>query len=515
MMLTDERGVALDTARELDELNRERQRQEQEISREAFAQAEAEDLRNARVLVLEGEGWNPGVIGIVASRIVERYNRPAFLLAREGGVCVGSGRSVPGVHLFEALQSVGEMFERYGGHEMAAGLTIRAERTGEFRRAMQTWMERFAPELFLPTAFYDVEASLDDMTLPLARELEKLAPTGQANPAPVFLVKSAVASGARTMGVEGTHLRFMLGQGERRLYATAFKQGDRVEAASGLVDALVAPEIDTYTGSEQVRLIARNFDRAQSAFSDELARRGGELLRQSIAALDCSAPAGGFRRHIQFKGEEHMREALRTMLSQAVGGVLIACALPQTALKMDAWLKETSADAAVLRWVGLPAADSAAPHALTCPALPYGEALAGYSQIILPDGVWQSGFVERLLQSAPGAAVYAPAVPKETREAVARVVPEIQAVRGLYRLMRSQAARLRGARDFGALRTMLIQAQMGEAALEVALMMLRDMELIRYEREPFHFLLIEDIQGKRDMNATPTHRFFAEFCSKE
>lgn len=136
------------------------------------------------------KGWNHGVIGIVASRLVERYAKPVILFTAEDGVCVGSGRSVKGVHLFQALNSMPELFERFGGHEMAAGLTIKQEKMPEFARRFQAYLAENVPqEAFVPRAVYDMELSPKDMTLPLAEALRALAPFGMGNPSPIFRLR--------------------------------------------------------------------------------------------------------------------------------------------------------------------------------------------------------------------------------------------------------------------------------------------------------------------------------------
>ena len=127
MLCTGDRALARKIASELEKHNQIRQSQEQAILKEAVGKIEGPggaDFLNDRAIVCAGEGWNAGVIGIVASRLVERYNRPVFVLAREGDTYVGSARSIRGVSLFESLHAIGDVFLRYGGHDMAAGLTL-------------------------------------------------------------------------------------------------------------------------------------------------------------------------------------------------------------------------------------------------------------------------------------------------------------------------------------------------------------------------------------------------------
>ena len=133
---------------------------------EALAQIEEQaDFIGDRVLVVVGENWNAGVIGIVASRLVERYNRPAFVLAREKDTYVGSARSIRGVPLFDHMQSIADVFVRYGGHDMAAGLTIESRRLDEFKRRINDEMLLLDDGAWIPSQDYDLEMRLPELTL--------------------------------------------------------------------------------------------------------------------------------------------------------------------------------------------------------------------------------------------------------------------------------------------------------------------------------------------------------------
>jgi single-stranded-DNA-specific exonuclease len=170
------------------------------------------------------------VIGIVASRLVERYGRPTFLIAWEGETGRGSGRSISRFDLHAALHRVGHCLEKYGGHTMAAGLTIRRERFEEFRVAFAAVAgELLRPEDLVPAQRIDLELPLANLSEELERLIRHLEPCGVGNPAPVFGVRRARAVGARRVGTN--HLRFMLDDGSGVLPAIGFQVADSVPDA--------------------------------------------------------------------------------------------------------------------------------------------------------------------------------------------------------------------------------------------------------------------------------------------
>jgi len=227
LLLTDDSEEAARTARELETLNARRQEMDQQILIEAETQLTSGLGPDDRAIVLASDSWHPGVIGIVASRIVERYARPTFLVAWEGDVGRGSGRSVSRFDLHAALKRVGYCLERFGGHTMAAGLTVRRDRFEEFRIAfLAVARELLAPEDLVPAQRVDLELPLADLSDDLERLMRHLEPCGMGNPAPVFGVRGARAVGPKRVGTN--HLRFVLDDGSGALPAIGFQVADRV-----------------------------------------------------------------------------------------------------------------------------------------------------------------------------------------------------------------------------------------------------------------------------------------------
>jgi len=229
LLLTDDPDEAARVARELETLNARRQALDQRILDEAIELAGRTLRAEDRALVLAADDWHPGVIGIVASRLVERFGRPTFLIGwdADGELGRGSGRSIVGFDLHDALHRVGHTLEKYGGHTMAAGLTIRRDRFEEFRVAfLGVAGELLGPDDLVPHQRVDLELPLGLVSEELERLMRHLEPCGPGNPAPVFGVRGARAVGSRRVGAN--HLRFTLDDGSGILPAIGFQWADQV-----------------------------------------------------------------------------------------------------------------------------------------------------------------------------------------------------------------------------------------------------------------------------------------------
>jgi len=230
LLLSDDPAEAAAIARELETLNARRQALDQRILDEAITLAETALRPDDRALVLAADGWHPGVIGIVASRLVERYGRPTFLIGWDGDTGRGSGRSIGGFDLHGALRRVGHHLEKYGGHTMAAGLTVRRDRFEAFRVAfLRVAGELLDPDDLVPEQRVDLELPLGLVSEKLEKLFRYLEPCGPGNPAPVFGVRAARAVGARRVGAN--HLRFLLDDGSGVLPAIGFQWADAVPDA--------------------------------------------------------------------------------------------------------------------------------------------------------------------------------------------------------------------------------------------------------------------------------------------
>ncbi len=266
LLLTGDDARAAQVADELDLLNRERQDTETRIM---FA-AEAERARHdgEPAYVLAGEGWHPGVIGIVASRIVERHHRPTLLISLDGEAGRGSGRSIAAYDLHAGLGACSEHLTRFGGHRAAAGFELAADQVDALRRAfVRHAASSLTPLDLIPEERVDALVPGTALGLELAEELRRLEPFGMGNPEPTLLVPAARVGDARSMGEEGQHCRFTLSSGGTRARGVAFRT-----AASGITacgeeprDAAVRLELNRWNGTVEPRVVLQALCRVSGA----------------------------------------------------------------------------------------------------------------------------------------------------------------------------------------------------------------------------------------------------------
>ncbi len=191
LLLTESPKEAESLAAILEEENKSRQKEEKQVQKEAVAEVERTfNFNRDRVIVAAREGWHPGVIGIVAARLVDQFHRPAVVIALEKGKGKGSGRSIKGFHLFNALDSCKPLFEEFGGHEQAAGLSILAANVAAFRARVNDYArDNYDPSIFEKKIPVDLEISFRDLGAGFVRELKRMEPHGAGNPRPAFLTR--------------------------------------------------------------------------------------------------------------------------------------------------------------------------------------------------------------------------------------------------------------------------------------------------------------------------------------
>ncbi len=257
-MLTEDEARAEEIAVELGRANSERRAREREVdtAAEAARRELPEHLQEAPGLVLAGEDWHPGVVGIVASRLVERHHRPVVVVSLDGeGGGRGSGRSIPGFDLLAALEACSEHLESFGGHRAAAGLALRAENLDAFREAFAAHATAvLGPDELRRTQRIDAMVGGVGLGLELAEELGQLAPFGMGNPGVRLMVPSARVSDVRTMG-EGKHSRFSLHSGSHRALGVAFGRSSLGVEDDESVDAAVRLEVNHWNGSVEPRVV--------------------------------------------------------------------------------------------------------------------------------------------------------------------------------------------------------------------------------------------------------------------
>jgi len=265
LLTTERMEEAQELAGELDLLNKERQLVVERIVEEAVAKLENSigDGEVPNVIVLAGEGWNVGVVGIVASKLLERYFRPVIILDihPETGMCKGSARSIPGLDIYSALSSCSNLLDHFGGHPAAAGMSLHRDSLDAFAEALVKYASSvLTPEHLVPVIAADAEVEISDLTLQAAAELDKLAPFGMSNPMPRFIIRGATVKETRTMGQGNKHLKLVIQQGRSSIEAVAFGKGDLagVLPAGTKVDILAELSVNEWNGSRKPQLMLQD-----------------------------------------------------------------------------------------------------------------------------------------------------------------------------------------------------------------------------------------------------------------
>lgn len=263
LLTTESHERAAELAQLLDELNAQRVEVEREILQAAITQVREQfsPIEDHPALVLSGKDWHPGVIGIVAGRISDKFYRPTFVVTEpsDGELGMGSGRSIPGFDLNLALRHCTEHLVGHGGHAAAAGLRMDTAQIPDFRAALCKYVSgKLSAEDFQPQLRIDAEASLPSLTLRTVKQLEQLAPFGQANRRPTLCARGvSLGNPPKRMGRGEKHLSVTLQQNEVKLRAVAFNQADWVEPLSqhtGTLDIAFRPVLNEYNGRRSVEL---------------------------------------------------------------------------------------------------------------------------------------------------------------------------------------------------------------------------------------------------------------------
>lgn len=261
LLLAEDDATANAIARECEELNATRQEMDRRILDEAARRVDALDLGTTYGIVLDSETWHPGVIGIVASRIVEQTGRPAFMIAVEQGVGKGSGRSIGPFDLHAALQACGDLLVKYGGHRAAAGLTVEAARIPAFaERFNAVARERLTADDLVPRLRTDLELPLDEADEALERAMRHLEPFGVGNPGPVFVARGVrIGAPVRRIGTDGVKLALTTARGPMDAvgWGLAARAGELTRGA--VVDIAYRLDVNEYQGTRTLQAVLQDF----------------------------------------------------------------------------------------------------------------------------------------------------------------------------------------------------------------------------------------------------------------
>lgn len=255
LLLTPDEAKAQNIARMLEQANRERQDLEREITARSLTQLNLEILARSHVILVAGENWNPGVVGLTAGRLCEKFHLPAVALSlREDGTAVGSCRSIPGVNIHRVLTACADLLDRFGGHEQAAGLALPTENIPLLRERLEKEIAAAAPEeAFLPSVEYDLAVPFRTWTPENLALLDRLEPTGCGNPPPLFLLRDAEIRNARRVGRDGSHLKLsVLDEDLSTVEGIAFSLGSLADEDLLRLDLLYRPVRNRFNGRTTV-----------------------------------------------------------------------------------------------------------------------------------------------------------------------------------------------------------------------------------------------------------------------
>ena len=283
-------------AEEICQDNERRRQEETAISQEAIAVIEHDpSLLYSRVIVVSGKGWHHGVLGIVAARITERFGKPSFVLSEDGDSAKGSGRSVQGFSLFDAVVACGDVLERYGGHPMAAGVTLKAEKIGAFREKINRYAKEACPEMPVPALSLDCRLNPASVNADMPKALQRLEPFGGGNPQPLFGLFGMELREIVPVG-NGGHLRLVCQKNGTILNCMRFRvrQEDFPFAVGDQLDLAVTLDLREYRGELRLTVTAR--DIRLSGMEDDFALRS-------------------YRAYEKFRRREDMTEEERALLT--------------------------------------------------------------------------------------------------------------------------------------------------------------------------------------------------------
>lgn len=239
----------------LNEYNKTRQEIEKKIYKDATTQIEEQGLANKNTIVLMGKSWHHGVIGIVASKITEMYFKPSILLCEEDDLGKGSGRSIPGFDLYEALTECKESINRFGGHAMAVGINVKKDKLEEFKEKLEQISKEKNIEEIVPILKIDAQISLDEINKEMVNSLKKLEPFGEENKNPLFVFKNLKIDSIRALS-EGKHLKLTLKDNKNIVNAIGFNLGDLANEyrIGDKVDVVGNLEINSFNGVDNIQI---------------------------------------------------------------------------------------------------------------------------------------------------------------------------------------------------------------------------------------------------------------------
>ncbi|MGE5329548.1 MAG: single-stranded-DNA-specific exonuclease RecJ [Deltaproteobacteria bacterium] len=302
LFTTDDMDTARNIAHELGEENKNRQEIEAEVLNEVLEKIEKENIHTKSIIIVGGEAWHHGVVGIAASRIVEKFNKPCIIASFEDGIGRGSGRSIDGVNLFEVLTGCSCFLEKFGGHELAGGITITQGNFDAFKEKAEELVDKITEGKIL-TKSIAVEGiiGIEELSYSNVKDLELLEPFGTANPAPVFCMENAEIASMRTVG-DKKHLKLNIRSGSSQVEAIGFQMGEFIDSLKqgDRIDLIFTTETCHYGGRNYVQMVIKDLCTNNEAECEE---RYFEALDDAI--LNCENAVDSLNTNFIKKNREY------------------------------------------------------------------------------------------------------------------------------------------------------------------------------------------------------------------
>lgn len=472
LLVQQDAFLAAAQADELEQENARRQSVEREICEAARRQLEDFDFSAHRILLVRGEDWNAGVIGLTASHLREAYHYPVIVFSEKEGMLTGSCRSIEGVDIYQTLASAAGLMEKFGGHSQAAGLTLKSENFEALQAALDRYLfENVSAEAYLPTEAYDISAELHEVSEEFVRALAALEPTGCGNPEPVLRGSVQILE-ARAIGARGAHLRLVCGGSGARRTGIYFGAGALAQRLGERAEILYTPQLNHWNGRTdvQLRLCAlRQTDDSQRI--DALKGREGPLLRRFLTELLYNR-----RNSCAVRGRDCTLEEVRQRLRRDVHGCWILCAGADAAGRI--W-KAASEGALDLCIGELPTDSRAFNTLIVCPdrldGFPGSLRTLVLAGVPAPEGLGKHVEVLSLAEEKPF-----------TVE-----LPDVEQMRRVYRALMYLNRRPAYTPDMESLCECIAEeAQLDPSCCCVALLVLMDMKLVELRQRPFGLRLL-------------------------
>ena len=475
LLCTEDAQEAGSIAARLDELNALRQKEESDICASACAMVEAMDITGKYAIVLRGS-WNPGVVGIAAARLAERYHRPTVLLCEKEGILTGSARSIKGMDLYAALTRCEDCFTRFGGHAYAAGMTLYAERFDEFvARVEKAFSDAYPKDALVPEKTYEAELALKDINMALLGELRLLEPFGEGNPRPLFRTPGVLLTGLRRVGANYNHINCTAVQQDSYIEAVGFGMGDELDALMDYerADVLYAPDINEYRGRINVQL------RLTSAKPCTVKEP------EAYAAAHAAKFTDAISRNIIYNNTDICSRAERTdpakalleLLDANYAGVLLLCFTAEgVCALLNSLCRVGFSEDVPLAFCNNRRGPAAYHTVVAAPVLDRLD-IARYRHIVVYDTPVFDGMLARLAELAPDARLYTPERPMDASAAVAPLLLDRDGLIPYYRAMAKESFYNRAAAEEA------LSRRMGkpQCVCALALDIMQELELISGE----------------------------------